>query len=157
MSTNPDNKTTAENALPGQSINSAINSHANMDATDVSQKRSVIDPVFWVLALLFLMGSTLIPQYLPAYWAPASSIWVRVGAITGSIVLALILIYFTSQGKAFIRLLADSRVELRRIAWPTKIDTLHTTWIVLVVVVVMAIILWLIDLFFSWAIKLLIG
>ena len=157
MSINPDNKTTAEKTLPGQTINSAINHRANIDPTDVSSARSVVDPVFWLLALLLLMGAALIPQYLPAYWAPASIIWVRVAAITGSVVLALTLLFFTSQGKAFIVLLADSRVELRRITWPTKIDTLHTTWIVLVVVFVMAIILWLIDLFFSWAIKLLIG
>jgi preprotein translocase subunit SecE len=156
MSTNSDNKTTTESSL-GQTINSAINSSANTDPTDVSQTRSVMDTVFWLLALSLLMGATLIPQYLPAYWAPASSIWVRVAVITGAVVLALILLFFTAQGKSFIGLLADSRVELRRIVWPTKIDTLHTTWIVLVVVVVMAIILWMIDLFFSWAIKLLIG
>jgi len=66
-------------------------------------------------------------------------------------------LYITSQGKAFVVLLKDSRMELRRITWPTKTDTLQTTWVVLVVVVVMAIILWLMDLFFGWAIRLVIG
>jgi preprotein translocase subunit SecE len=157
MNTDPHKQTTSEKTSLGQTINSAINSHANMQPTDVSPARSVIDPVFWLLALLLLVGSTLIPQYLPAYWAPASNVWVRVAAIASSVVLALILLYVTSQGKAFVVLLKDSRVELRRITWPTKTDTLQTTWVVLAVVVVMAIILWLMDLFFGWAIQLFIG
>jgi preprotein translocase subunit SecE len=157
MNTDPRQQTTPEKTSLGHTINSAINSHANMAPTDVSTSRSVIDPLFWLLALLLLISSTLVPQYLPAYWAPASNVWVRVATITGSIVLALILLYITSQGKAFVVLLKDSRVELRRITWPTKNDTLQTTWAVLAVVVVMAIILSFIDLFFGWAIKLFIG
>jgi preprotein translocase subunit SecE len=157
MNTDPHKLGTPEKSSLGHTINSAINSHANIPPTDVSTSRSVIDPLFWLLALLFLVGSTLIPQYLPAYWAPASNVWVRVSAVAGSIVLALILLYVTSQGKAFVVLLKDSRVELRRITWPTKNETLQTTWAVLAVVVVMAIILWLMDLFFGWAIQLFIG
>jgi preprotein translocase subunit SecE len=157
MNTDPHKQTTPEKTSIGHTLNSAINSHANMAPTDVSPTRSVVDPLFWLLALSLLVGSTLIPQYLQAYWAPASNVWVRVAAIAGSVVLAFILLYATSQGKAFVVLLKDSRVELRRITWPTKNDTLQTTWAVLAVVVVMAIILWLMDIFFGWAIQLLIG
>jgi preprotein translocase subunit SecE len=157
MNTDPQNPTKPEKSSLGHTINSAINSHANMAPTDVSPARSVIDPLFWLMALLLLIGSTLIPQYLQAYWAPASNVWVRVAAIAGSVVLALILLYATSQGKAFVVLLKDSKIELRRITWPTKNETLQTTWIVLAVVAVMAIILWLMDLFFGWAIQLFIG
>ncbi|MDE2420837.1 MAG: preprotein translocase subunit SecE [Gammaproteobacteria bacterium] len=153
MNTDPHKQTTSDKP----SLGHTINSHANITPTDVSPARSIIDPLFWLLALLLLIGSTLIPQYLPAYWAPASNVWVRVAAIAGSVVLALILLYITSQGKAFVVLLKDSRIELRRITWPTKQDTLQTTWVVLAVVVVMAIILWLMDLFFGWAIQLFIG
>lgn len=156
MNNDSQNQTTEKHSI-GQTINSAINSHANLPVTDVSTSRSIIDPLFWLLALALLVGATLIPQYLPAYWAPAADVWVRVGVVAAMIVLALVLLYITSQGKAFVVLLKDSRTELRRITWPTKTDTLQTTWIVLVVVVVMAIILWLMDLFFGWAIRLVIG
>lgn len=156
MNNDSQNQTTEKHGI-GQTINSAINSHANLPVTDVSTSRSIIDPLFWLLALALLVGATLIPQYLPAYWAPAADVWVRVGVVAAMIVLALVLLYITSQGKAFVVLLKDSRTELRRITWPTKTDTLQTTWIVLVVVVVMAIILWLMDLFFGWAIRLVIG
>lgn len=156
MNNDSQNQTTEKQTI-GQTINSAINSHANLPVTDVSTSRSIIDPVFWLLALALFVGATLIPQYLPAYWAPAADVWVRVSVVTAMIVLAMVLLYITSQGKAFVVLLKDSRTELRRITWPTKTDTLQTTWVVLVVVVVMAIILWLMDLFFGWAIRLVIG
>ena len=156
MNNDSQNPTTEKHSI-GQTINSAINSHANLPVTDVSTSRSIIDPLFWLLALALLVGATLIPQYLPAYWAPAANVWVRVGVVAGAIVVALVLLYATSQGKAFVVLLKDARTELRRITWPTKADTLQTTWVVLAVVVVMAIILWLMDLFFGWAIKLIIG
>lgn len=156
MNNDSQNQTTEKHTI-GQTINSAINSHANLPVTNVSTTRSIIDPLFWLVALALLVGATLIPQYLPAYWAPAANVWVRVGVVAAMIVVAMVLLYTTSQGKAFVVLLKDSRTELRRITWPTKTDTLQTTWVVLAVVVVMAIILWLMDLFFGWAIKLIIG
>ncbi|AXI03372.1 preprotein translocase subunit SecE [Aquirhabdus parva] len=158
MNTDPQNQSTTDKSNVGKSINSSINNLGGaLSPADVVKSRSAIDPIFWLLAIVLLIGATIVPQYLPAYWAPAASVWVRVGVIVGMVVVALVLLYTTSQGKGFVTLLKDSRVELGRISWPTKNDTLHTTWIVLVVVVVMAIILWLLDMFFGWAIKLIIG
>jgi len=147
------NSPTTEKPLLGKSINSAL---SNTDAVDVKSS-SLVDALLWLVALSLLMCSTLVSQYLPAYWAPAANIWVRLGVIGGMIVLALLLLYATAQGKGFLRLLSDARIELTRITWPTKNDTIHTTWIVLVVVVIMAILLWIMDMFFGWAIKLVIG
>ena len=53
-------------------------------------------------------------QHLPAYWAPANDIWVRVGIILACIVVTLGLLYATHQGKGFVRLLQDARSELRQ-------------------------------------------
>ena len=43
----------------------------------------------------------------------------------------------------------EARAELRRVTWPTRDEALNLTWIVLVVTVVMAILLWLLGLLFS--------
>ncbi len=150
------NHPTTEKPLLGKSINSALSNIDTANSVD-AKSRSALDPVLWLVALSLLMCSTLVAQYLPAYWAPAANVWVRVAVIAGMIVVALLLLYLTAQGKGFVRLLSDARVELTRITWPTKNDTIHTTWIVLVVVVIMAILLWLMDMFFGWSIKLIIG
>ena len=138
-------------ALSGAPIPKQIN------PAEVVKTGSLLDVVFWVLALALLVGATMINQYLPAYWVPANNIWVRVGAITVSILLALGLLYATQQGKAFVGLLKDSRVELRRVTWPTKQETLTNTWQVLVVVLLMSLILWGFDTLFGWLIQSIIG
>jgi len=54
-------------------------------------------------------------------------------------------------------LLKDSRIELRRVTWPTKHETVTTSWQVLLVVVVAAIILWCFDYIIGWFMKFIIG
>ena len=139
------------NALGGAAIPQDIN------PAEVVKNGSMLDLVFWLIALALLIGATLINQYLPAYWAPANNVWVRIGAIALSIVVAMGLLYATHQGKAFATLLKDARLELRRVTWPTKPETISTTWQVLAVVVIMSLILWGFDNLFGWLIQSIIG
>jgi preprotein translocase subunit SecE len=124
---------------------------------EVVRSGTALDAVFWLVALAALIAATMVNQYLPAYWAPATNVWVRVGAIVGLIVFALGLLLVTHQGKGFVTLLRDSKVELRRITWPTKQDTFQTTWIVLVVVLIMSLLLWAMDNVFGRLISSIIG
>jgi preprotein translocase subunit SecE len=55
--------------------------------------------------IILFICATLVNQHLPAYWAPANDIWVRVGVILACIIVALGLLYATHQGKGFVRLL----------------------------------------------------
>ena len=127
------------------------------NAVEVVGSSSPLDAVLWLIALALLIGSAMVNQYLPAYWAPANDIWVRIAVILTCIVVALGLLYATHQGKGFVRLLQDARIELRRVTWPTKQETLTTSWHVLVVVIVAAILLWCFDFGFNWFVKLMIG
>ena len=127
------------------------------NAVEVVGSGSPLDVVLWLIALALLIGSAMVNQYLPAYWAPANDIWVRIAVILTCIMVALGLLYATHQGKGFVRLLQDARIELRRVTWPTKQETLTTSWHVLVVVIVAAILLWCFDLGFNWFVKLMIG
>lgn len=127
------------------------------NSAEVVQSSSPLDYVLWGIALILFIASMMVNQHLPAYWAPANHIWVRVGVILACIVVALGLLYATHQGKGFVRLLKDSRIELRRVTWPTKQETVTTSWHVLIVVVVTSIVLWCFDYLLGWAIKLIIG
>ena len=124
---------------------------------EVVKSGSPLDVVLWLVAIVLLIGATMVNQYLPQYVPAASDIWVRIGAVVACIVVALGLLYATHQGKGFIRLLKDSKVELRRVSWPTKQETLSTSWHVLVVVIIASIVLWCFDYFLGWVIKLIIG
>lgn len=124
---------------------------------EVVSSGSPLDAVLWLVAIALLIGSALVNQHLPAYWAPANDIWVRVGVILACMVVALGLLYATHQGKGFVRLLQDARIELRRVTWPTKQETVTTSWQVLLVVIITAIVLWCFDYGLGWLIKLIIG
>ncbi len=118
---------------------------------------SPFDVILWITALALLIAASLANQYLPQYWASASDVWVRIGVIAACIIVAIGLIYATHQGKGFVRLLKDSRIELRRVTWPTKQETITTSWQVLVVVIITSLVLWGFDYVLGMLIKLIIG
>jgi preprotein translocase subunit SecE len=49
------------------------------------------------------------------------------------------------QGREFWQFVQGSRVELRKIVWPTRQETLQTTLVVMVAIVVMGIFFWMLD------------
>ena len=51
----------------------------------------------------------------------------------------------TVQGKALLQFSKESRTEIRKVVWPTRQETIQTTGMVLVVVVVVGLILWGLD------------
>jgi preprotein translocase subunit SecE len=83
--------------------------------------------------------------------------WMRV---LGLLVAAGIGVWIAAQsvqGRALLGFLQAANVELRKVVWPSRQETVQTTLIVLVVVILVGIMLWLIDMFFGWAIRGLIG
>ena len=48
-------------------------------------------------------------------------------------------------------------IEIRKVVWPTRKETVNTTLLVMVMVVVVGIILWVFDMFLSWGIQYLTG
>ena len=141
----------SRDAMGGAAIPQSNNS------AEMVKTSSPFDFILWIIAFALFGGAFMTNQYLPAYWAPANSVWVRIGVILAFIIVALGLLYATHQGKCFVRLLKDSRIELRRVTWPTKHETVTTSWQVLLVVVVAAIILWCFDYIIGWFMKFIIG
>ncbi len=127
------------------------------NSAEIVSSSSPIDYILWIISIALFIAAMLTNQHLPGYWAPANDVWVRVGVILACIVAALGLLYATHQGKGFVRLLKDSRIELRRVTWPTKNETVTASWQVLLVVVIAAIVLWCIDYILGWLMKFIIG
>jgi len=80
--------------------------------------------------------------------------------VLGLLVMAAVVTAITLQtqaGKAAWAFVGDARMEVRKVVWPTGKETRQTTLVVLSMVVVIAVILWLVDVFFLWAVQLLTG
>jgi len=83
--------------------------------------------------------------------------WLRWLPVVGSLVLAAIVVAFSRYGSEFRRFVELARIELRKIVWPTRQETLQTTLVVFGFVVVAGLFFWLLDLVLAWATKTLTG
>ncbi|WP_182406853.1 preprotein translocase subunit SecE [Psychrobacter sp. GP33] len=161
MSNNQDNlDTTLSDAKAANGGLLTKNNHisaTNTSAVEVAKTSSTKDIVLWLLAIIVLIGATLVNQYLPGYWQPANEVWIRISIIVALFVFALVCLALTHQGRAFKTLLKDAAVELRRVTWPSKDETFQYTWQVIVVIAIVGFFIWLLDNFFNWFVGLFIG
>ena len=63
----------------------------------------------------------------------------------------------TVKGKEIWGYFRDAQIEVRKVVWPTRQETIQTTLSVRVMVILVAIILWLLDMFLGWSIGLIMG
>ena len=70
---------------------------------------------------------------------------VRVGAMLGAAVLAVVVAMQSAQGKAAWEFAKGSRMELRKVVWPSNKETMQVTLVVLGLVILIALFLWLVD------------
>ncbi|MFT3907254.1 MAG: preprotein translocase subunit SecE [Steroidobacteraceae bacterium] len=104
-----------------------------------------------VAALLVLAG-------VAAYYVLGNSnVWLRWAAVVAGLALGGLVFTFSAQGRAFARFIAEARIELRKVIWPSKQDTWQTTAVVFGFVVISGVFFWVLDLFLAWATKLLSG
>ena len=82
---------------------------------------------------------------------------VRVAAVLAGLVAAFVVFWTTVPGKQFYLYSQESIAETRKVAWPTRKETLQTTGVVFAFVVVMALFLWVVDASLLWVVKKLMG
>ncbi|MBK5915289.1 preprotein translocase subunit SecE [Rhodocyclus purpureus] len=75
---------------------------------------------------------------------------VRVLSVLAGLAAAVGTAWTTEQGRQFFGFAKDAVDETRKVVWPTRKETLQTTGMVFVFVVVMALFLWLADKSLEW-------
>ncbi len=103
-------------------------------------------------SILLLLGGV-----VGYYVLAAQPSWQRWLAVVGGLVLAIVLFIWSQYGRDFWRFVMDSRIELRKIVWPTRKETGMTTVVVFAFVIVAAIFFWLLDLGLAAATRALSG
>ena len=91
------------------------------------------------------------------YYFSEARLFYRVLGVITSILIAATIAYRTDFGKTVFSYVADSKVELNKVTWPTKQETTQTTLGVIVIVVIIGLILWLLDMLFAWSVGTLYG
>jgi preprotein translocase subunit SecE len=85
------------------------------------------------------------------------AVWIRWLPVIGSLLVAAVVVAFSRYGSEFRRFMELARIELRKIVWPTRQETLQTTLVVFGFVIVAGIFFWVLDLVLAWATKALTG
>jgi preprotein translocase subunit SecE len=87
------------------------------------------------------------------YWFDAQSDWLRAGYVLGGLVLGLLLAGRTELGRNTWSFILSSRNEVRKMVWPSRQETMTTTLFVLFTALVVAILMWMLDLGLFWALR----
>lgn len=91
------------------------------------------------------------------YYFGAESVLLRVIGLLVMLSIAIGLVFTTNLGQSFWLFAQGSKIELKKIVWPTKKETMQTTLIVTVVVLFIGILLWMFDGLLMWGIGLITG
>ncbi|PMM03384.1 preprotein translocase subunit SecE [Vibrio kanaloae] len=110
---------------------------ANAEAPDSS---SAADTMKWIVAFV-LLAAAVVGNYLYG----ELSVLIRATGVVVLIAAALGVAATTTKGKAAIDFAKESRMEIRKVVWPTRQETMQTALIVLAVCIVMSLVLWGID------------
>ncbi|MBX3694187.1 MAG: preprotein translocase subunit SecE [Steroidobacteraceae bacterium] len=101
---------------------------------------------------------TLVLAGIVAFYAlaaqPAYQRWLAMG---GGVVLAAIVFATSTQGRELWQFTLDSRIELRKVFWPTREETLKVTGVVFVFVAVASLFFWVLDIVLAWLTRALTG
>ena len=107
---------------------------------------------FTLLSLTLLLASIVM-----FYYFIDVRLFYRVLGLLFVLIVSSLIIYQTSFGKTVYGYIIDSKIELKKVSWPTKQETTQTALGVVVIVVIIGILLWLLDMLLSWSIGTLYG
>ena len=129
----------------------------NTKAEQQPKGTNAADVAKLVLAGLILVGGIFAYSWFGNDASIPSS--VRLLGVLAAVVVALAIAAFTALGRRVRNFIGESQFELRKVVWPTKDETIKTTGIIIVVVVVLSLLLGLIDLILKsvildWLLKL---
>jgi preprotein translocase subunit SecE len=84
------------------------------------------------------------------YWLSANSILLRILAVVAGIVAGVAVAWASAPGREFVAFAREALVEVKKVVWPTRKETVQTTTAVFAFVVVMALFLWVSDKTLEW-------
>jgi len=107
-----------------------------------------------IIAALAVVAAGIVGYY---WYAGQTPTVVRVLGVIASLVIAAMIGYQTAQGRALWRFVQSARVEIRKVVWPTRQETVTTTGIVMLFALILGVFFWLLDMFLLWVTRLATG
>jgi len=112
-----------------------------MNATNTENQGGSMDLLKWIV-VIGLLASAVVGNYI--YGEEISVVYRALGVIA-AIGVALVMASQTEKGREAVAFAKESRLEIRKVVWPTRKEATNTTLIVLAATGVMALVLWGMD------------
>ncbi len=121
-------------------------------STNTESQGSFFDTIKLLLALLVLFAGI-----VGFYYYAEQPLLYRVLGILVAVGVAVGISVTTVKGKGLVTFLGLSRTEVRKMVWPTRAETIQTTLMVFILVVILAIFLWFVDMLLGAGVKALLS
>lgn len=120
--------------------------------TQVEATTSIMDVVKQVLAVVIVVAGI-----AAFYYFSEVQLLYRVLGIVAIVLVALGLMLTTEIGRGVWSFVLESKLEVRKVVWPTRDETVRTTMLVFAMVFLVGLILWLLDMFLFWGVRFITG
>jgi preprotein translocase subunit SecE len=110
------------------------------------------DTLLLIVALIAVIGG--IGAF---YWFDEAALVLRIAMVLGGLIVGGALVWLSSYGHDFWEFAQAARVELRKVVWPTRENTLRTTGVVFVFAFAMGLFFFVLDMFLTWMTRLIGG
>ncbi|WP_129644585.1 preprotein translocase subunit SecE [Peristeroidobacter agariperforans] len=91
------------------------------------------------------------------YWLVDLPIWLRWIIVLAALIAGALVSLQSYQGKSFWQFVQSSRVELRKVVWPSTQETWQVTLVVFVMIIVLGLFFWGVDTLLGFLTKWLTG
>ena len=108
-------------------------------------------------ALMTLSVVVLFAGIVAFYWFDEQALLVRIAMVIAGLAAAAGLMWFSWYGREFWQFVLAARVELRKVVWPEREETIKTTYVVFFFAIVMGVFFWLLDMVLTYLTRLLGG
>jgi len=122
---------------------------AEVQATPGASAKDTALITLSVLVLLFGIGAF--------YWYADQGLAIRLGMVVGGLAAGAALAWFSWYGREFWLFAQAARVELRKVVWPSRDETIKTTYVVFIFAILMGLFFWGLDWVLTWLTRLLTG
>ena len=91
------------------------------------------------------------------YWYDDQPLAIRIAMVIVGLGLGAALAWFSWYGREFWQFALAARVELRKVVWPEREETIKTTYVVFIFAIAMGVFFFLLDLVLTWMTRFLGG
>ena len=108
-------------------------------------------------ALVWLSVVVLLAGIVAFYWYDEMALYFRIAMVIAGLAVSVGLVWLTWYGREFWQFTQASRIELRKVVWPEREETIKTTYVVFGFAVLMGLFFWLLDMVLTYLTRLLSG